>query len=146
MSMYFNILEAVRQRVLAVSGAITPVIRKRPILLASDPIPAIVISPGPGGESVGLEAFSRVVEYRYPVTITLVSAGDRVTEVDVAGALELRERVRFEMYHPLLDGLAAIHDTSMDLDPAYTTAAGPGTVYDVSAIRLIFAAKETRRV
>ena len=143
-SMYFDILQAVKQRVREVSGDIVPTIRKRPILLVTDSIPSIIISPGPGAETIGLEAFNRTVEYRYPVTITLVSAGDRVTEVDVQGALELRERIRYQMYQPMLEGVVSVHDTEIDLDPPYSTAAGPTTVYDVSAIRLTYLTMETR--
>lgn len=144
MSIYFDILEAVKQRVLSASNEIMPVIRKRPILLATDAIPAIVISPGPGAETIGLEAFGQVVEYLYPVTITLVMASDRVTEVEVYGALELRERIRQAMYQPLLEGVASVLNTTIDLDPPYSTAAGPNTVYDVTAIRLTFSSTEHR--
>jgi hypothetical protein len=143
-STYFNILEAVKQRVLSVSNEITPVIRKRPILLATDAIPAIIISPGPGAETVGLEAFGLVVEYLYPVTITIVNASDRVTEVEVYGSLELRERIRQAMNQPKLGEVASVINTTIDLDPAYNTAAGPGTVYDVTAIRLTFSSIENR--
>lgn len=143
-SRYFDILQAVRARAREVSGEIVPIIRKRPMLLATDTIPAIIISPGPGAESIRLETFGKLVEYRYPVTVTLVAAGDRVTEVDVQGALELRERLRQQMFQPLLDGLAEVHDTEMDLDPPYSAAAGPTTVYDVTAIRLTFSSLETR--
>jgi len=144
MSIYFDILEAVKQRVLSASNEIMPVIRKRPILLATDVIPAIIISPGPGAETIGLEAFGQVVEYLYPVTITLVMASDRVTEVEVYGALELRERIRQAMYQPLLAGVASVLNTTIDLDPPYSTAAGPNTVYDVTAIRLTFSSTEHR--
>lgn len=144
MSIYFDILEAVRQRVLGASNEITPIIRKRPMLLATDTIPAIIISPGPGAETIGLEAFGAVVEYLYPVTITLVMASDRVTEVEVYGALELRERIRQAMYQPLLAGVASVLNTTIDLDPPYSTAAGPNTVYDVTAIRLTFSSTEHR--
>jgi hypothetical protein len=144
MSIYFDILEAVRQRVLGASNEITPIIRKRPMLLATDTIPAIIISPGPGAETIGLEAFGQVVEYLYPVTITLVMASDRVTEVEVYGALELRERIRQAMYQPLLAGVASVLNTTIDLDPPYSTAAGPNTVYDVTAIRLTFSSTEHR--
>lgn len=144
MSIYFDILEAVRQRVLGASNEITPIIRKRPMLLATDTIPAIIISPGPGAETIGLEAFGQVVEYLYPVTITLVMASDRVTEVEVYGALELRERIRQAMYQPLLAGVASVLNTTIDLDPPYSTAAGPSTVYDVTAIRLTFSSTEHR--
>ena len=144
MSIYFDILEAVKQRVLGASNEITPIIRKRPMLLATDTIPAIIISPGPGAETIGLEAFGAVVEYLYPVTITLVMASDRVTEVEVYGALELRERIRQAMYQPLLAGVASVLNTTIDLDPPYSTAAGPNTVYDVTAIRLTFSSHEHR--
>jgi hypothetical protein len=144
MSTYFDILEAVKQRVIGCCDDITPVIRKRPILLASDGLPAIIISPGPGAETVGEEMFSRTVQYLYPVTITLVSASDRVTEVDVHGILDLRERIRQAVYQPLLDGVASIVNTTIDLDPPFSTAAGPSTVYDVTAIRLTFTATEQR--
>ena len=144
MSIYFDILEAVKQRVLGASNEITPIIRKRPMLLATDTIPAIIISPGPGAETIGLEAFGQVVEYLYPVTITLVMASDRVTEVEVSGALELRERIRQAMYQPLLAGVASVLNTTIDLDPPYSTAAGPNTVYDVTAIRLTFSSTEHR--
>lgn len=144
MSIYFDILEAVRQRVLGASNEITPIIRKRPMLLATDTIPAIIISPGPGAETIGMEAFGQVVEYLYPVTITLVMASDRVTEVEVYGALELRERIRQAMYQPLLAGVASVLNTTIDLDPPYSTAAGPNTVYDVTAIRLTFSSTEHR--
>jgi len=143
-STYFNILEAVKQRVTTVSNEIVPVIRKRPILLATDTIPAIIISPGPGAETAGLEAFGQVVEYLYPVTITVVAASDRVTEVEVYGALELRASIRQAMYQPLLAGVASVVNTTIDLDPPYSTAAGPGTVYDVTAIRLTFSSIENR--
>lgn len=143
-STYFNILEAVKQRVISVSNEITPVIRKRPILLATDTIPAIIISPGPGAETVGLEAFGQIVEYLYPVTITVVAASDRVTEVEVYGALELREAIRQAMYQPKLAGVTSVVNTTIDLDPPYSTAAGPGTVYDVTAIRLTFSSIENR--
>lgn len=146
MSIYFDILEAVKQRVVGVSNEIEPVIRKRPILLATDPIPAIIISPGPGAETVGQEMFGGGVEYLYPVTVTIVAASDRVTEIEVHGMLDLRERIRQAMYQPLLAGVASVRNTTIDLDPSYSTAAGPSTVYDVTAIRLTFSSIENRSV
>jgi len=145
-SVWFNILDAVKDRVAAVSGAPVPEIRKRPVVLDGDVIAApaglVLICPG-GAETRGVEAMPDLVSWDYPVIVAMVQPNDRVFEVDTASQLELREGVRNALSQPLLPAVASVWDTDVDpLEPF--SLQGPKDVYEVTGFRCLYKSRETR--
>ena len=82
MSVFYQILDAVRDRLATIPSVPTIVIRKRPVLVQEDTVPIVIVSPG--REIIGDEAFGNIVEYLYSVEVTIIQAGNRVYEADVA--------------------------------------------------------------
>lgn len=116
MSVYFDILYALKTRVqTAVTGSATVALRKRPVMLAGDPFPMIVIAPTDDGEVIEQETFNKGVTYIYPVIVALYLVGDRNQSLDVEGYLSLRQTVRNAIYQPLLSGAGTVYDTQLDL-------------------------------
>lgn len=142
MTVFWQILDSVRDRIAAIAGVPTVVIRKRPVLTQEDTIPIIIISPGE--ERVGMEAFPVTVEYRYTVQISIVQPGNRVYEADVSTLLDLRQSIRNTMYQPFLDGSAEVYNCFLDMSPAFDVVSGDSSNYDVTGMVLTFHSIESR--
>lgn len=142
MTIFWQILDSVRDRILTLAGVTNVVIRKRPVLTQEDSIPIIIISPGE--ERVGMEAFPTTVEYRYTVQISLVQPGNRIFEADVSSLLDLRQSIRNIMYQPFLDGSTSVYNCFMDMSPAFDVVSGDSSNYDVTGMVLTFHSIETR--
>lgn len=142
MTVFWQILDSVRDRISTIPGVPTVVIRKRPILTQEDSVPLIIISPGE--ERVGMEAFPITVEYRYTVQISIIQAGNRIFDADVSSLLDLRQSIRNIMYQPFLDGSATVYNCFMDMSPAFEVVSGDSSNYDVTGMVLTFHSIETR--
>jgi hypothetical protein len=142
MTVFWQILDSVRDRISTIPGVPTVVIRKRPVLTQEDSVPLIIISPGE--ERVGMEAFPITVEYRYTVQISIIQAGNRIFDADVSTLLDLRQSIRNIMYQPFLDGSATVYNCFMDMSPAFEVVSGDSSNYDVTGMVLTFHSIETR--
>jgi len=142
MTVFWQILDSVRDRISTIPGVPTVVIRKRPILTQEDSVPLIIISPGE--ERVGMEAFPITVEYRYTVQISIIQAGNRIFDADVSTLLDLRQSIRNIMYQPFLDGSTTVYNCFMDMSPAFDVVSGDASNYDVTGMVLTFHSIETR--
>lgn len=142
MTIFWQILDSVRDRIQSLPGSHNVVIRKRPVLIQEDTVPIIIISPGE--ERVGMETFPITVEYRYTVQISIVQPGNRIFEGDVSTLLDLRQSIRNIMYQPFLDGSTSVYNCFMDMSPAFDVVSGDSSNYDVTGMVLTFYSIETR--
>ena len=143
MSAYFDIMQAVRNRLqTALAGVASVVIRKRAIYLETDTLPKVIISPS--SEQVNLDAFGGIVTWDYTIQVTLVQAGNRVFEADVEEWLQLREDIRQQLYQPTLSGLANIVGMTIDMQPAFESVLGNVSNYDVSGMTITYQNVEAR--
>lgn len=142
-STYFAILEAVRARLAAVQGIPPVSIRKRPLPFADEVAPLCIVSPA-DGERSGLETFTAGVVYEYPVFVALYMVGDQTLEIGVESLLELRERVRNELYQPALPDVTAAYDLDLEPQAAFDWSAQVGSRYEVTGFRAVYKVTETR--
>lgn len=142
MSVFFDILLAVKTRLQGISGAPAIHVRKRAVFLESDTLPTIVVSPA--SEKVGLDAFNRFVGYDYTVQVTLVQAGNRVYENDASDWLSLRQSIRNVLYQPTLTGVAGVIGMELDMQPAIEAVAGNVVNYDISGMTITYRVLEER--
>jgi len=140
MGVFATIIAEAKNRLQALG--IPVVVRKRAILLEGDRLPLLIVSPAQ--EAVNLEAFSGVVCYDYGVNVTLINAGNRVYEPDVYTWLDLRERVRNELYQVTLSGAVSVFDTMIVLSPALEVVSGTTGNYDVAGMIVTYRSMESR--
>ena len=142
MSVFYQILDGVRDRLAAIANVPPIVIRKRPILLQEDTLPLIIISPGQ--DSIGDEAFNNTVEYNYSVEVSVIQAGNRIYEADVATLFDLRENIRNQLFQPLLGGAVTVYDCQLETNPAFEVVSGQASNYDISGMVITYKSVETR--
>jgi hypothetical protein len=142
MSVFYQILDAVRDRLATIPSVPTIVIRKRPVLVQEDTVPIVIVSPG--REVIGDEAFGNIVEYLYSVEVTIIQAGNRVYEADVATLFDLRENIRNQLFQPLLSGAASVYDCQLETNPAFEVVSGQASNYDISGMVITYKSVETR--
>ena len=142
MSVFYQILDAVRDRLATIPSVPTIVIRKRPVLVQEDTVPIVIVSPG--REFIGDEAFGNIVEYLYSVEVTIIQAGNRVYEADVATLFDLRENIRNQLFQPLLSGAASVYDCQLETNPAFEVVSGQASNYDISGMVITYKSVETR--
>lgn len=142
MSVFYQILDAVRDRLATIPSVPTIVIRKRPVLVQEDTVPIVIVSPG--REIIGDEAFGNIVEYLYSVDVTIIQAGNRVYEADVATLFDLRENIRNQLFQPLLSGAASVYDCQLETNPAFEVVSGQASNYDISGMVITYKSVETR--
>lgn len=142
MSVFYQILDGVRDKLALIPSVPTIVIRKRPILLQEDILPLIIISPGQ--DSIGDEAFNNTVEYNYSVEVSIIQAGNRVYEADVATLFDLRENIRNQLFQPLLGGAVTVYDCQLETNPAFEVVSGQASNYDISGMVITYKSVETR--
>lgn len=142
MSVYWDILMSIKQRLVGVMGDNHIKVRKRAIYLESDTLPTIIISPA--AEKIDLEAFNRQVAYSYTVQVTLVQAGNRLFEQDVRDWLLLRQQIRQALYQPTLPDIDNVIGMELDMQPAFETVTGNTSNYDVSGMSITYQILEER--
>lgn len=142
MSVFYQILDAVRDRLATIPSVPTIVIRKRPVLVQEDTVPIVIVSPG--REIIGDEAFGNIVEYLYSVEVTIIQAGNRVYEADVATLFDLRENIRNQLFQPLLSGAASVYDCQLETNPAFEVVSGQASNYDISGMVITYKSVESR--
>jgi len=140
MGTFSTILAAAKARLESLGVPVA--VRKRAILLEGDRLPLLIVSPAQ--ETVNLEAFAGTVCYDYSVNVTLINAGNRIYEPDVYQWLDLRERVRNELYQVTLSGAVSVFDTIISLNPALEVVSGSTGNYDVAGILITYRSYESR--
>jgi hypothetical protein len=141
-TIFWQILDSVRDRISTLPGVPNVVIRKRPVFTQEDAVPLIIVSPGE--EVVGMEAFPVTVEYLYRVQVSLIQAGNRIYEGDVSSLLDLRQSIRNILYQPFLNGAINVYDCRMDMSPAFEVVSGEASNYDVTGMVFTFNSIESR--
>lgn len=142
MSVFFNILNDVKTRLQAIAGAPPIVVRKRAIFLESDTLPKVIISPAQ--ETVAIDTFSQGVAWDYTVQVTLIQAGNRVFEANLAAYLQLREDMRQALYQPTLPTVTDIIGMEINMQPAFESVVGNVNNYDVSGMTITYRHLEAR--
>ena len=146
MSIYFDILNALKTRVeSAVTTSATVALRKRPVMLAGDPFPMVVISPSEDGEIIEQETFNKNVTYIYPVVVVMYLVGDRNQDLAVEGYLSLRQTIRDAIYQPLLSGAGTVYDTVLNMGGSFIQVENRATV-ELTTFRVNYLSSETRSV
>jgi hypothetical protein len=105
-------------------------------------LPVIIISPGQ--EQVAEEAFQNTVVYNYSIEISIIQAGNRVYEADVATLFDLRQSIRNVLFQPLLDGAVTVYDCQLETNPAFEVVTGQASNYDISGMVITYKSIETR--
>lgn len=141
-SIFWDTLAATKTRLETITGIPTVKIRKKPMLLQEDQIPLILLTPGK--ETVGIEAFDKVVEYIYEIQISVIRAGNRVYEADVESFLTLRQSIRNVLYQPNLTGANTVIDAIIETNPAFDIVSGDGNNYDISGMVIRYKSIEER--
>lgn len=145
MSIYFDILKSLKNRVEKVAGGVPVLLRKRPIFLVDDPLPCIVVSPDLNGESIEYLTFQPCIEvtYEYPCLVTIFEAGDRVQEIYTDKYLLLRESVRNVLFQPTLEGAETVYDANIDMSGSYALVEQRNN-FETTTFRIRFKSLETR--
>lgn len=145
MSVYYQILQGVRDRIQdAVGDEIPVVVRRRPEFLASDSLPLAVVSPDQDGETIDLETFNQHVTWAYPVLVVLFSKGNRELSIGLED-MDLRETIRDELYQmPPLANQAGIYDLDLSLSGPFNLR-NPSHTTETDAFRVIYKSSETRK-
>lgn len=142
MSVFYDILYAVKTRLQTITSGPPIHVRKRAIILESDPLPIVIVSPA--SEQVGLDTFQRIAGIDYTIQVTLIQAGNRVYEQDTQDWLQLRESIRRLLYQPALTGINDIIAMELDMQPAFESVAGPVSNYDISGMTITYRVLEER--
>jgi hypothetical protein len=143
-SAYWEILKAVAKAVRGIPaiGPQAVAVRKRPVLLPSDGVPFVVVSPRT--ERVADENFNGQATLEYPVLVTVIHDNAKFLEQDVQWLLDAREDIRQVLHTPLLAGVAGVWDVEIDLSPAFDPA-GLDAAYAYSAVEATFSNQELRQ-
>lgn len=142
MSVFYDILYAIKTRLQTISQGPPVHVRKRAIILESDSLPVIVVSPA--SEIIGLDTFKKMAGIDYTVQVTLVQAGNRIYESDTQDWLQLRETVRRLLYQPELTGISDVIAMELDMQPAFESVVGATSNYDISGMTITYRVLEER--
>lgn len=161
-AIFQQVVEGVGKRIqtaVASDNTINVYRRRKPVLLDSDTIPAVIVSPASDGERIIFETFGGSVVYGYPVTCLIVSKGNTIitgaleaegsepddTDADVATDthMSLRETVRTAVYKRTVDDVASVFNGEIMMAPAATIVNGSGSLYLVSAVTVTHWSLET---
>lgn len=164
-AVFQQVIEGVGSRIqtaVASDSTINVYRRRKPVLLDSDTIPAVIVAPASEGERIVFETFGGQVVYGYPVMCLVVSRGNTVitgaleatgqepddTDADVAtdAHMALRETIRNAVYKRALTGVSSVFNGEISVAPAIaeTTASGRASLYLVSAVTVTHWSLETQ--
>lgn len=142
MSVYLDIMTAVQNRVAAAAPGVPCYLRRRPQMIANDPLPCIVVAPSPNGEDADMETFSRGITWAYPVHVIVFTRGNR--ELTIAPTdMDQRENIRNAIFQPLLTGASTVYDLDLQLSGPFNLRA-PENTTEVDAFEVIYKSSETR--
>jgi hypothetical protein len=148
-SIHFDILDNLRDRLVFVDPSIPVIIRKKSVLLQTDTTPIIILSPGKVTNSN--DYFEKVVQRVYPVHLSYIRPGDRdYSEEECSRILDIEEKLREEVFQPLTEietGLPEDQgvDCNMDEKPPFEVASGDRNNYDISGYVIRYTLFELRK-
>jgi hypothetical protein len=142
MSAFGDILTDVKTRIETIASVPPVVIRSRAILLESDPLPTIVVSPLQ--ETNAIDAFNLTVAWDYTVQVTIVQAANRIYSANVAAYLQLRENIRQKLYQPTLPTVSGIIGMEINMQPAFESVMGNVNNFDISGMTITYRRLESR--
>lgn len=149
MSIHFDILDNLRDRLIYIDENTPVVIRKKSVLLQTDTTPIIILSPGKVQNTENY--FEKWVQRVYQVHLSHIRPGDRdYSEEDCRRILDIEEKLREEVFQPLIEietGLPEdqMVDCNLDEKPPFEVASGDRNNYDISGYVIRYTLYETRK-
>lgn len=145
---YFDLLEAVGVELSTVDGVNEVSVRNRPLQIdAVDPLPHVLVWPGEGAERVdslqwGNPGGPGRVVWLYPVTVVLLTAGNRVVAANLFAYMLLRQQIRDRLFHPLLGGAVTVYDCDTVPETVFDRIAFAKGNFDITMWQLLFRSSE----
>ena len=141
MSVSYDILNALKTRLQAVNGLPNVVVRKRLMLLETDPLPLVVIALLEQSQDIRFRVFGKVA-YKYNVGIALVEAGNREFETGLSSSSTLEQRIRDALQGVLLSG-TDVWDTDITTnETSWMPLSGNGQNYQISTFMAVYSTLE----
>lgn len=142
MSAIYDIMADIKTRIETIASVPPVVIRSRAILLETDALPVIIVSPLQ--ETNAIDAFNLAVAWDYTVQVTIVQAANRVFSANVSSYLQLRENIRQKLYQPTLPTVTGIIGMEINMQPAFESVIGNVNNYDISGMTITYRRLEAR--
>jgi hypothetical protein len=141
MSVSYDILNALKTRLQAVNGLPNVVVRKRLMLLETDPLPLVVIALLEQSQDIRFRVFGKVA-YKYNVGIALVEAGNREFETGLSSSSTLEQRIRDALQGVLLSG-TDVWDTDVTTnETTWMPLSGNAQNYQISTFMAVYSTLE----
>ena len=143
MSVSYDILNALKTRLQAVNGLPNVVVRKRLMLLETDPLPLVVIALLEQSQDIRFRVFGKVA-FQYNVGIALVEAGNREFETGLSSSSTLEQRIRDALQGVLLTGVDVVWDTDITTnETSWMPLSGNAQNYQISTFMAVYSTIES---
>jgi hypothetical protein len=139
---YSTLLQAVQTSVASVIP--NTVLRYKVQKLENDTLPLCIVAPGPGGEQIGEQQFSRNLWFLYPVLVVYIAPENRQTTQGLFEWLDTREAIRNQLNQVLLNGAATVFDTDLAPEEAVRLGEYVGSNYAVTGFLVRYKSAEQR--
>jgi hypothetical protein len=124
-----------------VNGLPNVVVRKRLMLLETDPLPLVVIALLEQSQDIRFRVFGKVA-YKYNVGIALVEAGNREFETGLSSSSTLEQRIRDALQGVLLSG-TDVWDTDVTTnETTWMPLSGNAQNYQISTFMAVYSTLE----
>lgn len=141
MSVSYDILNALKARLQAVNGLPNVVVRKRLMLLETDPLPLVVIALLEQSQDIKWRVFGKVA-FQYNVGVALVEAGNREFETGLSSSSTLEQRIRDALQGVLLTG-TDVWDTDVTTnETTWMPLSGNAQNYQISTFMAVYSTLE----
>ena len=140
MSVYTDILSAVKANLTTALPAQNIRIRKKAVAVQDDTFPLVLVVPVK--DEYQDDTFSGYVVLAYEVLVVCVNSGGDSLDTDF-GILDTRQTVRQTLHQPTLSGADTVYDTQVDLQPVFDSSALSKT-YNYSPLIFKFISREVR--
>lgn len=141
MSVSYDILNALKARLQAVNGLPNVVVRKRLMLLETDPLPLVVIALLEQSQDIKFRVFGKVA-FQYNVGVALVEAGNREFETGLSSSSTLEQRIRDALQGVLLSG-TEVWDTDITTnETSWMPLSGNAQNYQISTFLAVYSTLE----
>lgn len=142
MSVSYDILNALKSRLQAVNGLPNVVVRKRLMLLETDPLPLVVIALLEQSQDIKFRVFGKVA-FQYNVGVALVEAGNREFETGLSSSSTLEQRIRDALQGVLLTG-TDVWDTDITTnETTWMPLSGNAQNYQISTFMAVYSTLES---
>lgn len=141
MSVSYDILNALKARLQAVNGLPNVVVRKRLMLLETDPLPLVIIALLEQSQDIKFRVFGKVA-FQYNVGVALVEAGNREFETGLSSSSTLEQRIRDALQGVLLSG-TEVWDTDITTnETSWMPLSGNAQNYQISTFLAVYSTLE----